>query len=543
MGNIKPVYGNEAREGIFKGITMLNDAVKVTLGPMGRNVLMRKMHHGIHPTKDGVTVAEEINFSEELHNMGAELVKQASGATNDDAGDGTTTSTLLAWSMINEGLKKLSAENLNAVQVKRGMDAAVRDVIKEIKKVSVPVGEDIKKIRDVAIISANNDQEMGTIIADAFSRIGIKGAIKVQESHSNETYIDIVGGTQFDSGYSSPYFVTDTDTMQVIYDKGCDVVITEEKLTSSDQVRSIESHVRETGKPLIIIANDFTEDFLGYLVVRKIQSKSRIFLVKSPYFGLKREAYLDDLSVLVGATVLNGDLSISDADARHIGSVDKCIVTNTTTLMVNGHGKEKDVTSWIAQLEAIKADSPKEENDLKERISRLKGGIAVLHVGAASEAEVKEKRDRVNDAIAATKAAVEEGIVEGGGICLLRIYRNSDYIENTLIKDDSYFAGYQIVMESLRSPFMQILLNAGYKKDEIQEMENSIYSGALAGFNVANAEECDMIKAGIIDPAKVTRVALENAVSVAGVVITTECVLVDTSLQEREERLPAFLQG
>jgi chaperonin GroEL len=544
MGNITPVYGEDAREGLMKGIKMLNDAVKVTLGPMGRNVLMRKMHQGIHPTKDGVSVAKHINFKDELQNMGASLVKQTSSATNDDAGDGTTTSTLLAYEMIRMGMIKLvSNPRINTVSMKRGIDAAVKDVVEAIKVLSEPLGEDIGKIRNVATISANNDIEIGNIIADALQKIGIDGVIKVEESHSNDTYIDIVEGLQFDSGYTSPYFVTDSDTMQVIYDNGCDIVITEEKLTEKEQIEKLMVYVKENQKPLLIIANDFSQELLAYLVLKRLRSHDKVVLVKSPYFGLKRDAYLDDLSVLVGGTVMSKNMPIEQIELSHIGSVDKAIITADTTLLVNGHGDEADVAQWIEHLKQMETESPKEESDLEERISRLKGGIAVLYVGAASEAEVKEKRDRVDDALSATKAAIEEGIVEGGGIAFLRIQPTLE-LDSALhgSYDESFKIGYEIVKDVISTPFTQILLNAGYKSETIDEMYKNVMAGVVPGFNVATGEECDMVEAGIIDPAKVARVALENAASVAGVVLTTECVLVDDSLQKKESDLPAFLQ-
>ena len=544
MANIKPVYGEKARRGLYMGITMLNDAVKVTLGPMGRNVLMRKMHHGIHPTKDGVTVAERMGFEDELHNMGAQLVKQTSQATNDDAGDGTTTSTLLAWAMIDKGLLCLKSDSkLNPVQIKRGMERAVKDVVLRLKEQATPINDDMKKIRDVAIISSNNDKEMGNIIGDAFDKIGLNGTIKVQESHSNDTYIDIVAGTQFNSGYASPYFVTDTDTMQVIYDQGCDVIITEEKLNDKSYIQSIEMEItRDNNRPLLIITNDYTEEVLAYLVMGKVKVHKKIFLVKSPYFGVKREAYLDDLSVLIGTTVFSKELSMKHASLSQLGSVDKCIVTDNVTLLINGHGKPEDIDAWIRQLKSVKAESPKEKEDIEERISRLTAGVAVLNVGAASEAEAKEKRDRVDDALSATKAAMEEGVIEGGGVAFQRIYHSFNYHEMLLDYDESFITGYNIVMDAILEPFQQIMRNAGYTKEQIEYYEHGFRDGSIAGFNVATGEECNMEEEGIIDPMKVARVALENAVSVAGVVITTECVLVDTSLQKREDEMPAFLQ-
>lgn len=539
MGNIKPVYGKKAREGLFDGMTLLNDAVKVTLGPRGRNVLMRKVFEGIHPSKDGVTVAKQIELSDELQNMGVILVKQTSENTDDDAGDGTTTSTLLAWTLTSVGLSYIDAQS-NPILIKKGMDMAVSQVIKRLESYTRPVEKDMDMIESIATISANNDKSIGAIIREGLEKIGIEGTIKIEESNGMETYIDTVQGIQFDRGYSSPYFVTDTDKMEILYDSGCLVTICRDKISEYEDIKPLAEYANQEKMPLCIIADDFTNELLAGLVTRKVRNNSKVFIIKSPYFGVKRDEYLEDLSILTGTKIVSQDSSISynNFTDSYFGHVDKCLVTDKATMMLNGGGSPEAIQKHIDFLDAKKFNTEFEEQRNKQRMDMLMGGIAVLYVGASTEAEMKEKKDRVKDALNATKAAIAEGVIPGGGCTLLRISEELD-IEN--IVDDNVLKGFSIVKNAIKEPFYQILINSGMERDEIEPVMDYLIDNPDDVYD-ASEEKYAPSFGNILDPVRVTRIALQNAVSVAGTVLTTECVLVDDNIQDQENNLPDFLR-
>lgn len=530
--NIKT--GADARNGLKQGVDDLANAVKVTLGPKGRNVVMFNAYTGVHATKDGVTIAEKINLADSLRDMGAQMVKEAATKTAKSAGDGTTTATVLAQAMVREGLKNIAA-GANPIDLKRGMDKALAKVLSNLDGLKLLV-EDNDKIKQIATISANNDDFIGGLIAQAFESIGKEGKITVEESKGVETYLETVKGIQFDKGYLSPYFVTNTDSMQVIYDD-IQVIITDDKISQIEELNEVFVYSSKIKQPILIIAPDFTTEVLSGLVMRKIRGGSKVFAVKAPFFGIKRRESLEDIAKSIGAYVISSTRGhkISDFDANMVGSAEKCIVNDKGTIIINGHGKEADVKTHIQELkDSMETMETEFEKDrVRERVAKLSGGVAVLYVGAASEVELKEKKDRVDDAMRATEAAIEEGVVAGGGVALLRSSQGE--FPKAINFDEK--TGMNIIISACKEPIMQIAINSGVSGEVIM---NKILRNKsnFYGYDFKDDKYVDMIEAGIIDPAKVTRVALENATSVAGMIIMTECALVNTIVED----VPSFLQ-
>jgi chaperonin GroEL len=530
-------FNSDAREGLKRGVDALANAVKVTLGPKGRNVVMYSIYTGIHVTKDGVTVAENVNLVDNLEKMGAEMVKEVASKTADEAGDGTTTATVLAQEMVRRGLKMVAA-GANPIDIKKGMDKALEIILENLKELSQPVGNNYSKIEQVATISANNDSEIGKLLADAFKKIGKEGKITVEEAKGTDTYVDIVKGLQFDRGYLSPYFVTNTDDMQVLYDD-INIILCEDKIEDVSDISRVLEHASKTKNPILLIANDFSTETIAKLVLAKLRADIKIVAIKSPYIGLKRANVLEDMAVITNSHIFSKErgFPISSFNSKMMGSAEKCVISKTNTIIINGHGKEITVNEHLTNLKSkiSKKATPIEKNKLEERIARLEGGVAVLYVGAASEVEMKEKKDRVDDAKAATEAAILEGIVPGGGIALLR---SSINLQTNLDNFDQR-SGINIVVNACKSPILQISKNSGISGDvvinKILKSKNNFY-----GYDFKKEQYLDMLKGGIIDPTKVVRVALKNAVSVASMIIMTECALVN--IGDQEKGLPEFMK-
>jgi chaperonin GroEL len=514
----------EARDAIKRGVDALANAVKVTLGPKGRNVIISKAFGGPQVTKDGVTVAKEIELEDALENMGAQMVKEVASKTNDLAGDGTTTATVLAQAIVKEGLKNVAA-GANPMDLKRGIDKAVAALVADLEKQSTKVGNSSEKIKQVASISANNDEAIGSLIAEAFGKVGKEGVITVEEAKGTETYVDVVEGMQFDRGYLSPYFVTNSEKMQTELDSPM-ILLYDKKISNMKDLLPILEPVAQQGKSLLIIAEDVEGEALATLVVNKLRGSLKIAAVKAPGFGDRRKAMLEDIAILTGGTVIAEErgFTLDNATIDMLGTAETVTIDKDNTTIVNGAGKKADINARVgqikSQIETTTSDYDKEK--LQERLAKLAGGVAVLYVGAASEVEMKEKKDRVDDALHATRAAVEEGIVAGGGVALVRAKNvlskmTSDSLDET--------TGIQIVARAIEAPLRTIVENAG---GEGSVVINKVMEGNKAfGYDAKNDEYVDMLKAGIIDPKKVTRVALENAASVAGMILTTECALVD----------------
>lgn len=532
--NVDIVKNLDARNGLKEGIDELADAVKVTLGPKGRIVVFFNAYTGTHATKDGVTVAEKIEFENSLKNMGARMIKEVAIKTAKDAGDGTTTATILVQAMVREGLKNIAA-GANPIDLKRGMDKAAAVILSHIKKSSISIKDD-DKIEQIATISANNDDIIGKLIAEAFKAVGKEGKITVEESKGIETYLDTVKGVQFDKGYVSPYFVTNSDSMQVIYDD-VQIIITDYKINQIEELDGIFAYSNQVKQPILIIAPEFSTEVLTGMVMKKLRNNSKVFAVKAPYFGLKRKETLTDIAVVTGAYVISSSKGhkISDFNSNMVGSAEKCVVDSKSTIIINGHGKASDIDNHIIELRSsIKhLDTVFEKDRVVERIAKLSGGVAVLYIGASSELEMKEKLDRVDDAKRATESAIEEGIVPGGGVALLRASKIK--FPKAVNFDES--TGMNIIINACKEPIMQIAANSGISGEvviaNILGNKNKSY-----GYDFKEDKYTDMIKSGIIDPAKVTRVALENATSIAGIIIMTECALVNVS----EENIPQFLK-
>ncbi len=514
----------EARDAIKRGVDALANAVKVTLGPKGRNVIISKSFGGPQVTKDGVTVAKEIELEDALENMGAQMVKEVASKTNDLAGDGTTTATVLAQAIVKEGLKNVAA-GANPMDLKRGIDKAVTALVADLEKQSTKVGNSSEKIQQVASISANNDEAIGSLIAEAFGKVGKEGVITVEEAKGTETYVDVVEGMQFDRGYLSPYFVTNSEKMQTELDNPM-ILLYDKKISNMKDLLPILEPVAQQGKSLLIIAEDVEGEALATLVVNKLRGSLKIAAVKAPGFGDRRKAMLEDIAILTGGTVIAEErgFTLDNATIDMLGTAETVTIDKDNTTIVNGAGKKADINARVgqikSQIETTTSDYDKEK--LQERLAKLAGGVAVLYVGAASEVEMKEKKDRVDDALHATRAAVEEGIVAGGGVALVRA-------KNVLAKmtrdslDET--TGIQIVARAIEAPLRTIVENAG---GEGSVVINKVMEGNKSfGYDAKNDTYVDMLKAGIIDPKKVTRVALENAASVAGMILTTECALVD----------------
>ena len=533
MAAKKLVYGDEARAKLKAGVDKLANAVKVTLGPRGREVILEKKWGSPVVTKDGVSVAKEIELTDPYENMAAQLVKEVASKTADVAGDGTTTATVLTQAIYEEGLKAI-ASGANPIYVKRGIDEAVKIIVEELKKISKPV-TGRKEIEQVATISANNDPEIGKIIADAMEKVGKDGVITVEESKSAETVLEVTEGMQFDRGYLSPYFVTNAEKMEAVLENPY-ILIYEKKVGNIRELLPVLEKVVQTNRPLLIIAEDVEGEALATLVVNHIKGVLRVCAVKAPGFGERRKAMLQDIAILTGGTAITEDLGIKleSVDLDMLGKADKVVVDKDNTTIIGGKGNPEDIKARIEQIkkqiETTTSEYDKEK--LQERLAKLAGGVAIIKVGAATEAELKEKKDRVDDAVHATKAAVEEGIVPGGGIALFRASRALCNIkeENT---DKAW--GIKIVKNACKVPLKQIAYNAGFEGsviiEKIKDVDNVNY-----GFNAATGEYVDMVEAGIIDPTKVVRTALQNAASIAGTMLTAECLVAE--IKEKEEKLP-----
>ena len=514
----------EARDGLKRGVDALANAVKVTLGPKGRNVIISKSFGAPHVTKDGVSVAKEIELEDTLENMGAQMVKEVASKTNDLAGDGTTTATVLAQAIVKEGLKNVAA-GANPMDLKRGIDKAVEAIVTDLAKQTQEVGSTTEKIKQVASISANNDEVIGELIAEAFGKVGKEGVITVEEAKGTDTYVDVVEGMQFDRGYLSPYFVTNPEKMETEFDNPY-ILLYDKKISSLKELLPVLEPVAQSGKALLIIAEDVDGEALSTLVVNKLRGALKIAAVKAPGFGDRRKAMLEDIAILTGGTVIaeESGYTLENATLEMLGTAEKVSIDKDNTTIVNGAGDADLIKNRVnqikAQMETTTSDYDREK--LQERLAKLAGGVAVLYVGAASEVEMKEKKDRVDDALHATRAAVEEGIVAGGGVALLRAKDSLSTIEAVNADEET---GIQIVARAIESPLRTIVENAG--------LEGSVIVAKVAegagnyGYNAKTDEYVDMLTAGIIDPKKVTRVALENAASVAGMILTTECALVD----------------
>ena len=514
----------EARDGLKRGVDALANSVKVTLGPKGRNVIISKSFGGPQVTKDGVTVAKEIELENELENMGAQMVKEVASKTNDLAGDGTTTATVLAQAIVKEGLKNV-ASGANPMDLKRGIDKAVSCITEELNKQSKQVGNSSEKIQQVASISANNDSTVGNLIAKAFEKVGKEGVITVEEAKGTDTYVDVVEGMQFDRGYLSPYFVTNADKMITELENPY-ILLFDKKISNLQEILPILEPVSQSGKALLIIAEDVEGQALATLVVNKLRGGLKIAAVKAPGFGDRRKAMLEDIAILTGGTVVSEErgFSLENADLSMLGTAETITIDKDNTTIVNGEGKASDIKARVsqikAQIETTTSDYDKEK--LQERLAKLAGGVAVLYVGAASEVEMKEKKDRVDDALHATRAAVEEGIVAGGGVALVR---TKDKLAKLKSENADETTGIQIVDKAIEAPIRTIVENAGGEGSIV--IAKVIDSKDNMGYDAKNEEYVDMLKAGIIDPKKVTRIALENAASVAGMILTTECAVID----------------
>ena len=531
-------YNVEARDLLKEGVDALANAVKVTLGPKGRNVIIDKKFGAPQITKDGVTVAKEIELEDKFANMGAQMVKEVASKTNDDAGDGTTTATVLAQALIGVGLKNVTA-GANPMDLKRGMDKAVGIVVDELRKLSQEVGSDISKIEQVATISANNDNAIGKLIAEAMAKVNNEGVITVEEAKGTETHVDVVEGMQFDRGYISAYFMTDTEKMEAELEKPL-ILITDKKISTMKEIMGVLEPVAQNGHSLLIIAEDVDGEALSALVVNKLRGTLKIAACKAPGFGDRRKDMLEDIAILTGGTVVSADkgMKLEDATIDVLGCAEKVVMNKETTTIVDGSGEKEAIASRIAMIrggiESAKSDYDREK--LQERLAKLSGGVAVLYVGAATEVEMKEKKDRVDDALAATRAAVEEGIVPGGGVAYIRAVAA---LENLKGENEDQTTGIQIVKRAIEEPLRQIVANAGGEGsvvvNKVKESEGSM------GYNARDDKYEDMLAAGIIDPTKVSRVALENAASIASMFLTTECVLADKKTDA--PAMPAMPQG
>ncbi len=526
----------EARDGLKRGVDALANAVKVTLGPKGRNVIVSKSFGAPQVTKDGVTVAKEIELADALENMGAQMVKEVASKTNDLAGDGTTTATVLAQAIVKEGLKNVAA-GANPMDLKRGIDKAVEAIVNNLTKPAKKVGDSSEKIKQVAAISANNDETIGDLIAQAFNKVGKEGVITVEEAKGTDTYVDVVEGMQFDRGYLSPYFVTDSEKMVAELDNPY-ILLYDKKISTMKDLLPVLEPVAQSGKPLLIIAEDVDGEALATLVVNKLRGSLKIAAVKAPGFGDRRKAMLEDIAILTKGTVISEErgFSLENANIDMLGSCEKVTIDKDNTTIVNGAGNAKDIKTRVnqikAQIETTTSDYDKEK--LQERLAKLAGGVAVLYVGAASEVEMKEKKDRVDDALHATRAAVEEGIVAGGGVAFIRAQSALTKVQT---ENPDEATGLQIVSRAIESPLRTIVENAG---GEGSVVVAKVFDGkGDFGYDAKTEKYVDMMKAGIIDPKKVTRIALENAASVAGMILTTECALTDI----KEENPPAPPMG
>lgn len=517
-------YDIKARDGIKKGADALADAVKVTLGPKGRNVIIDKKYGAPQITKDGVTVAKEIELKDPIENMGAQLVKEVASKTADQAGDGTTTATVLAQAILNTGLKNVTA-GANPMDLKRGIDKAVEAVIASLKKMSQPVGDSFEKIEQVATISANNETAIGKMIAEAMEKVKKEGVITIEEAKGTETSVKVVEGMQFDRGYISPYFITDPDKMEAVFENP-HILIFDKKISSMKDLLPILEKQVQTGKPLLIIAEDVEGEALATLVVNKLRGSLKICSVKAPGFGDRRKAMLEDIAILTNGTLISEETGykLEDAEIAYLGQAEKVIVDKDNTTIVNGKGDKDQIKARVAQIrtQMENTTSDYDREKLQERLAKLSGGVAVIYVGAASEVEMKEKKDRFDDALHATRAAVEEGIVPGGGVAYIRTLESIKKMKGA---NEDETIGINIILRALEEPLRQIVANAGLEGSviiqKVKEGKDDF------GFNARTEKYENLLKAGVIDPTKVTRIALENAASIAGMILTTECVIND----------------
>jgi len=537
----KQLYFNvEARNKMKKGVDILANAVKVTLGPKGRNVVLEKKYGAPSITKDGVTVAKEIELEDPIENMGAQMVKEVASKTADIAGDGTTTATVLAQSIIGEGLKNVAA-GANPMDLKRGIDKAVKVVVESLKKQSEKIGTDTGKIQQVASISANNDEEIGKLIAEAMQKVSKDGVITVEEAKGTDTYVDVVEGMQFDRGYLSPYFVTDSEKMQAVLESPY-ILIYDKKISTMKDILHILEKVAQQGAPLLIISEDLEGEALATLVVNKLRGTLKVAAVKAPGFGDRRKEMLQDLAVLTGGIVISEDqgYKLENADLTYLGKTESVTIDKDNTTIVGGKGKKSDIEARInqikAQIESTTSDYDREK--LQERLAKLSGGVAVLYVGAATEVEMKEKKDRVDDALHATRAAVEEGIVAGGGTAFIRAIETLEKLTTGANEDET--TGINIVKRAIEEPLRQIAANAGAEGSIIVQKVKE--GKGDFGYNARTETFEKLFSAGVIDPTKVTRIALENASSIAGMVLTTECVIADKP-EPKQAAAPAMPGG
>ncbi len=528
------LYNEEARRKILSGVEQLSKAVKVTLGPKGRNVVLDKKFGSPTITKDGVTVAKEIELSDPFENMGAEMVKEVASKTSDNAGDGTTTATLLTEAIYREGLKNVTA-GANPMALKRGIDKAVEEVFEQLKKISKPIGKDKKEISQVATIAANNDKAIGDQIAEAMDKVGKDGVITVEEAKSTETTLKVVEGMQFDQGYLSPYFVTDAERMEASLEDPY-ILIHEKKISNIKDMLPLLEKIAKNGRPLLIIAEEVDGEALATLVINKIRGTFACCAVKAPGYGDRRKAMLEDIAVLTGGIAITEDLGrkLENIDLNELGRAKRVTVDKENTTIVEGAGKGSDIKGRIEQIKSqiSKSDSDYDKEKLQERLAKLSGGVAVINVGAATESEMKEKKARVEDALHATRAAVEEGIVPGGGVALLRCV---SALEKMKLSGDEQI-GVDIVKRALEEPLRQIAFNAGLEGSVV--VENVKKEKTNIGYDVLQADYVDMIDSGVIDPTKVTRTALQNASSIAGLLLTTECLVTDIPEKEKTPPMP-----
>ncbi|TVR78864.1 MAG: chaperonin GroEL [Chitinophagaceae bacterium] len=524
-------YDSDAREKLKKGVDTLANAVKVTLGPKGRNVIIEKKFGSPVVTKDGVTVAREIDLEDPIEDMGAKMVKEVASKTADIAGDGTTTATVLAQAIIKSGLKSVAA-GAHLMDLKKGIDLAVKAVIENIQKQSETIGENFEKIEQVATISANSDTEIGNFIAESMRKVGKEGVITVEEAKGTETYVDVVEGMQFDRGYLSPYFVTNTEKMETELETPY-ILIHDKKISNMKDLLPVLEKTAQSGHPLLIIAEDIDGEALATLVVNKIRGTLKVAAVKAPGFGDRRKEMLEDIAILTGGTVISEErgYKLENADIAFLGRAEKVTIDKENTIIVNGKGKADDISARVnqikSQIESTTSDYDKEK--LQERLAKLSGGVAVLYVGAASEVEMKEKKDRVDDALHATRAAVEEGIVPGGGVAFIRALHVIDGLkfENADVKTGAY-----IVKRAIEEPLRQIVANAGGEGSVV--LHKVLEGKADFGYNAKTGVFENLKEAGVIDPTKVTRIALENAASIASMLLTTECVIVENKEDDKE---------
>ena len=530
-------FNMDARDLMRQGVDELANAVKVTLGPKGRNVIIEKKFGAPQITKDGVTVAKEIELADSFKNTGAQLVKSVASKTGEDAGDGTTTATVLAQSIVNVGLKNVTA-GANPMDLKRGIDKAVAAVVENIKKQSKAVGDNFDKIEQVATISANNDAEIGKHIAEAMQKVSKDGVITIEEAKGRDTYIDVVEGMQFDRGYLSSYFVTDTEKMNCVMENPL-ILIHDKKISNLKDLLPILEPAVQTGRPLLIIAEDVDSEALTTLVVNRLRSGLKICAVKAPGFGDRRKEMLEDIAVLTGGFVISEErgVKLEQATMDMLGTAEKITITKDNTTIVNGKGEKAKIADRVAQIKAqIKTTtSDYDKEKLQERLAKLSGGVAVIKVGAPSETEMKEKKDRVDDALCATRAAIEEGIVAGGGVAYIRAINALDKLKGENADEQT---GIQIIRRAIEEPLRQIVFNAG--KEGSVVVQKVLEGKGDFGYNARYARYEDLMKAGVVDPAKVARVALENAASIAGMFLTTECVIVE---KKEDKPMPAMNPG